>query len=727
MKLRPAAGRGWAHGDHGAPRRDARSAGPGGDLVAWEVTPSLRSPVSNRLATETSPYLLQHADNPVQWYPWGEDAFHEAKEQDKPIFLSVGYSSCHWCHVMAHESFEDPDVARLMNEHFVNVKVDREERPDVDAVYMDAVTAMTGHGGWPMSVFLTPDGEPFFGGTYWPHPARQGMPGFTDILEAVHEAWTERRHEVAQQSQRLVTALRERAAQQAPRGNVDLDVTDHAASTILEQAWDRHAGGFGRAPKFPQAMTIEYLLDRHARTGGYDELLAAGQALDAMARGGIHDQIGGGFARYSTDAHWLVPHFEKMLYDNALLLPCYAKAAVSSGDDRFARVARSTADYLLRDMQHPEGGLWSATDADSEGVEGRFFVWSDEEFRGVVAEAGADADVFARFFGVTADGNWEGTNILHEPVPRDDFVTENDLDADSFRRDLEAVRETLYAHRQQRVHPGLDDKVLTSWNALAIRGLARAGVHLDVDRYTTEAVRIARFLEANLVVDGVLHHTWKDGRASVPAFLEDVSYLTAAYLDLYAATGEVGWFDRAVELADDALARFRDEDGGGFFQTAADGEELYRRPKETWDNATPSGNSVMADVSLRLAAYTGQARWREVADEVIATFQGDVARMPTGYGWLLQAVEFAVAGPREIAIVGAEGEQRNALVRAVWDALRPGTVVAVAAPDDPAAVRVPLLEGRGEADGAPAAYVCHDFVCERPVTSVDDLRSLFAP
>jgi uncharacterized protein len=694
-----------------------------------------RSNVPNRLKDATSPYLLQHADNPVDWFPWGEEAFEEARRRDVPIFLSVGYSSCHWCHVMAHESFEDDEVATKLNEGFVPVKVDREERPDVDAVYMEATTALTGRGGWPMSVFLTPDGRPFVAGTYWPKDDRAGTPGFLTVLEAVSGAWGEKRDDINASAERIAEAISQRAATVA-EGSADPGVAERAAPAAI-RAWDRRLGGFGQAPKFPQAMTLEWLLHRHLRTAPGDigdpdadeQLRAVVHSLDAMARGGIHDQVGGGFHRYSTDARWLVPHFEKMLYDNALLAPVYAQAAAVTGDPRCDRVARSTCDYLLREMRHEAGGFFSATDADVEGEEGTFFVWTHEEFAEVVSGVGADVDRFAAFLGVSPGGNWfeestreqQETNILHEPVDRDRFCAQRGIDPTAFGEQLREVRRALYDRREARVHPGLDDKVLTSWNALAVRGLALTGAYLGLPEYVAAARETAVFLHDELAVDGVLHHVWKDGQATVGAFLEDVAYLALACLDLHAVTGEAAWYERAVAHAQDAVERFRDP-GAGFFSTARDAEELYTRPKDTWDNATPSANSVMAEVAHRLAGYTGETRWHDLVDEIVAGFQDGAERAPTGFGWFLRVCEHLLAGPREIAVVGAPGGDRDGLVDELWRRPLPGAVVTVAEPDvEPA---MALLEGRAEVDGRPAAYVCRDHVCERPVTSAEELRRL---
>jgi uncharacterized protein len=687
----------------------------------------------NRLADETSPYLRQHADNPVDWFPWGPEAFAEAKRRDVPIFLSVGYSACHWCHVMAHESFEDDEVAAQLNGAFVNVKVDREERPDVDAVHMEVTQAMTGHGGWPMSVWLTPDGHPFHAGTYYPREPRHGMPSFPQVIEAVSEAWRDQRDRVTSSAATIAARLDEhRDAEVADA--VDPAITDAAAQVVLDRAWDRDRGGFGRAPKFPQAMTISWLLHRHTRTGEQPPLDAAVQALVAMARGGIHDQLAGGFARYATDAAWLVPHFEKMLYDNALLLPAYAEAATLVTDPVVAaelqRVAASTAAYLTAELGTDDGLFVAATDADSEGVEGRYFVWPYDELVGVLEAGGHDADRWTRFLGARPGGNWEGVNILHEPVGRADVAAELGEDEATFAAGWEAVRATLLAHREQRVPPGVDDKVLTSWNALAARGLVRAGRLLDEPAWIGAAVRCLDRLHEVQVAPGddgreALQHTSSvvDGVriARIPAFLEDIAGLALADLEALGATGEPRWFDRALALAEDADARFQDDEGG-WFQTPTGHDELFTRPKDAWDNATPAGSSVMTEVCLQLAGLTGDLRWRDRADASLRTVVSAAERMPTGYGWVLRQLEGLAAGQREVAIVGADGPERRALDRTASARPRPGVVTVVAGPDH--GDRVPLLEHRGEVAGAPAAYVCRDLACERPVTTPADLADL---
>ncbi|MEX0869475.1 MAG: thioredoxin domain-containing protein [Nitriliruptoraceae bacterium] len=675
----------------------------------------------NELTHATSPYLLQHAENPVHWRQWGDSGFVEARERDVPIFLSVGYSSCHWCHVMAHESFEDPDTAALLNDRFVSIKVDREERPDVDAVYMQAVTALSGHGGWPMSVFLAPDGRPFFGGTYWPDEPRHGMPSFRQVLAAVDDAWQQRRDEVVESSEQITQTLANHAVTSVA-DDLDARVTDEAAQVVLEQAWDREHGGFGRAPKFPQAMTIEWLLVHHARTGSATARDAAVQALDAMARGGIHDQLAGGFARYATDDDWLVPHFEKMLTDSALLLPAYAAAAALTGREDLADVARSTVRFLLDDFRADDGLFVAASDADSEGVEGKYFVWSFDEFADVVAAAGADVDVFAAYFDVTESGNWEGANILHVPVGTATFVAQRGLDGEKFSQDLERVRHALRSRRETRVAPAVDTKVLADANALACRGLVVAGRLLGEPAWICTAREIITTLVERLEIDRMLHHSIAGGELGAPGFLEDHAAVTLAELEVFAATGDRNLFDRALARAEETHARFIDEDRGDWFQTASDAESLYLRPKTTWDNATPSGTSVMIEVCLTLADLTGDDRWRERAEAALVTMQPSARRMPTGFGWALRQFETLVATRRQLAVVGDEGADRAALAAIAERRVLPGvrTVVATPRSDE----NVPLLLARTPVDGQPAAYLCRNLTCERPVTTPDALAEL---
>ncbi len=678
----------------------------------------------NRLAAATSPYLRQHADNPVHWFQWGDDAFEEAKRRGVPIFLSVGYSACHWCHVMAHESFEDPEMAALLNEAFVNVKVDREERPDVDAVYMRAVQAMTGRGGWPMSVFLTPGGAPFYAGTYWPKEALHGMPDFHRVVTAIREAWDERRDEVLGSAERIASALAEQPAPDAP-DHLDVGILDDAVEVVLSRAWDRELGGFGRAPKFPQAMTITWLLDHHRRTGHPEALEAAVHSLDAMARGGIHDLLTGGFARYSTDARWLVPHFEKMLYDNSLLLPAYARAAGLADRDDLAEVARSTATWMLTTARTTEDGTFvSAFDADSEGEEGRFAVWPYDELVAELDSLGVDVERWTRFLGAVPGGNFEGSTILHEPVPRARYAVEQGLDPAAFETTWQRIRSHLAQRRASRVQPGVDHKALTDWNALAVLGLTRAGLALDEPGWIEAAVEVADVLHERHVVGSRLHHVRTDGTTAIEGFLDDHAVLALADLTLLEATGDPRWYARALHLAEEAQRRFHDQDEGGWFQTAHDGEQLVARPKDSFDNAQPAGSSVMIEVCLRLAGLTGDLAWRRHAEAALRLVQPVAAQAPTGAGWALQQLEAVAAGLREVVIVGPPGVERDELAAVARAAAGPGDTILVV--DDDHQDAIPVLAARHSIDGRPAAYVCRELVCDRPVTDPAALGDLLA-
>ena len=694
----------------------------------------------NRLADAASPYLRQHADNPVDWYEWGEEAFARARETDRPVFLSVGYSACHWCHVMAHESFEDDGVARRLNADFVAIKVDREERPDVDAVYMNAVQALTGRGGWPMSVFLTPDGQPFFGGTYWPRDDRGGMPGFLRVLASVAELWRSQRDRVDTAGDQLTERLRAVAAAPPAGGAITPAVAATAADAVVAE-WDRHEGGFGSAPKFPQAMTLDFLLAHAVRTGHAEALEAATHTLTAMSRGGIYDHVGGGFARYATDRRWLVPHFEKMLYDNALLLRTYTHAAQVTGDPRYRRVAAETVAWMLSDLRHDGGGFACALDADSEGQEGKYYVWTAHEFDAVVRGAGSDPETWRQRWGVTRRGNVDdphghipqGTSIVHEaqPLPEEaEVLAERDR-----------VRAALADVRGRRVPPGLDEKVLVSWNALALGALAEAGAALGRPDWIDAATRTAEFLTTALVADdGRLWHRWTPAHgAGVAAFGEDVAFLAQGLLDLYEAGHDPRWLTWARRLADDADNRFRDPDDGTYFMVAEDGEQLIARPRELLDNAVPATSSVMTDVHLRLAALTGDQTHVDRAEQTIATLAGTVTRVPTAFGALLGAIERRLGQQTEVAVVGPPSPERDALTAVYRRTWRPSAVLAVGAPadaqeagtdgaDHPHADEhaVPLLAGRSLRDGRPTAYVCQQFVCAQPVTSTDALDAQLA-
>ena len=652
----------------------------------------------NRLAKETSPYLLQHRDNPVDWYPWGEEALARAREEDRPILLSVGYSACHWCHVMERESFEDADTAAYMNEHFVNVKVDREERPDVDAIYMEALQSMTGQGGWPMTVFLDPDAIPFYAGTYFPPDEGRGMPSFRMVMEAIVDSFERKRGD-----------LRERAATTRARlgaiGEIEPspDLPDEAemAETIAQliATADREHGGFRGAPKFPPASALDLLLSR-----GETEVVEG--TLDGMLAGGIYDQVGGGFARYSVDAVWLVPHFEKMLYDNALLARAYLHGWQNLGHQRYRRVCEQTLDWMLAEMRGPEGGFYSALDADSEGEEGRFYVWAPAEIRELL---GADAGAVIEFYGVSERGNFEGANILHlaagveaEPPPG-----------------LDAARRTLYEARAKRVWPGLDDKRLTAWNALAISALAEAGAVLGRADYLDAARRCAEFvLDSLRDGDGRLLRTYKDGDARLNAYLEDHAFLLEALLTLYEASFEGRWFEQARELADTMIIRFGDPERGGFFSTSADHEELIARRKEIGDHPIPSGNSAAALGLLRLAALSGEREYETQALDVLRLFAKPATQHPETFAHLLRALDFHLSPTKEVALIG---DDLTDLAATVHSSFRPHLVLA----GGPAGTeQPPLLQQRTLVDGRPAAYACEHFTCKTPVTSAEALAAL---
>jgi len=659
--------------------------------------------VANRLASATSPYLQQHRDNPVDWWEWGPEAFEEARRRHVPVLLSIGYAACHWCHVMAHESFEDPATAAVMNENFVSIKVDREERPDVDAVYMQATTAMTGQGGWPMTCVLDHDANPFFAGTYFPDRPRHGQPSFRQVLAAIAEAWRDRPEEV----RRVAGSLREHLNQQAAAaaGPIDAEVLDAAVRTLARE-FDEAAGGFGTAPKFPPSMALEFLRRQVGPSGGEARRMLDA-TLEAMARGGIHDQLGGGFARYATDRFWVVPHFEKMLYDNALLLGLYARWGTELGD----RVARGTADFLLRELRTAEGGFASALDADSEGVEGRFYAWTPAQLVEALGED--DGRWAAEVFEVTEEGTFEhGSSTLQ--------LLRDPDGADAAR--LVDVRARLLAARANRVRPARDDKVVAAWNGLAITGLCDAGVLLEEPAYVTAAV-VAGELLADVHGGGVpsgpagrLRRVSRDGVAGRPAaVLEDLGDVASGYLSLLQATGDAVWLERARVLLDDALERFRAGDGG-FFDTAHDAEALVARPRDAADNASPSGLSAIVHALAAYAALTGSAPHRRAAEEALATAATLAERAPRFAGWSLAAARSMLDGPPEIAVVGAPGPARDALAAAARR--RPGAVVVVAdGPRDD----IPLLAGRTPVDGAPAAYVCRHQVCARPVTDPADL------
>ncbi len=685
---------------------------------------------ANRLAGETSPYLLQHAHNPVDWFPWGPEALSRARLLDRPIFLSIGYAACHWCHVMERESFEDEATAAFINSHFVAIKVDREERPDLDQLYMGAVRAMTGQGGWPMSVFLLPDGRPFFGGTYFPVMPRHGMPSFRQVLEGVRRAWAEQRADVEQAGGKLLEALA--AAQQAAPttgGLPPASVLAEAAATI-DASFDPVTGGWGSAPKFPQPMTIELLLRRHRATGDARPLEIACRSLDAMAAGGIHDQLGGGFHRYSTDARWLVPHFEQMLYDNAQLARVYVHAWALTGDDAYLATATGTLDYLVRDLRTSGGGFAASRDADTDGEEGATFVWSAAEIREVLGEDGA---LFAAAYGITDAGNWEGRTILSRVRGDSELGERFGLAPDTVVARLATARAGLLARREGRPQPARDDKVLAAWNGLAIAALAEASRALagsgtpalgeDAARYADAATHAAdAVLDGLRGPDGRLRRSWKDGRATADGVLEDHANLADGLLSLYEATFEERWFRDAASLADVILAHFADP-AGGFFDTADDGEALVVRPRDLQDNATPSGGAMAATVLLRLGALTGAGRFGAAAEAALATAGPHLARHPTAFAQWLCALELVHGGITEVAIVGDPADERTRrLVDVARRGYRPFRVLALS--DAPDASAIPLLHHRFALHGRPTAFVCRQFACRQPVHEPEALDAL---
>ena len=674
----------------------------------------------NHLADEISPYLLQHSHNPVDWYPWGPEALARAKAEDKPIFLSIGYAACHWCHVMAHESFEAEATAAMLNDWFINIKVDREERPDIDAIYMEAVVALTGSGGWPLSCFLTPEGLPFYGGTYFPPAPRYGMPSFPQVLQSVHEAWLHQRADIAGASQDLADRLKPGSF----GGDAGLSrATLAAAAENLWKQYDRKNAGWGQAPKFPQPMTIDFLLRYHVLSHDSLPREMALSTLRAMARGGIYDQIGGAFHRYATDAAWRVPHFEKMLYDNAQLARAYLHAWQISGEAEFRQVAEEVLDYAVGEMMDPSGGFYASQDADSEGEEGKFFVWTEAE----IDEAlGPDAPLFKAASGVTAGGNFEGKNILFAALtPRALAQKFGQTEAAVLARLAEA-RASLRARRAHRVRPGLDDKVLTAWNGLMLTSLAEAAAALGRADYLAAARANADFLLAALrSPEGRLLRSWRQGQARLNGYLDDYTHLAEGLLALYEASFEARYFVAARELMDFALAHFADP-AGGFFDTSDDHETLIVRPKDVQDNAVPSGNATAVVVLLKLAAFTGEARYAETAERALRLIQPALAQHPGAFAEWLSALCFVFGQPVEIALVGApEAEATRALLKVIHSAYRPFKVLALARPGE--ASPVPLLEARGLADGKPAAYVCSHFVCRQPVTDPQALQKQLEP
>jgi uncharacterized protein YyaL (SSP411 family) len=707
---------------------------------------------TNRLIHESSPYLLKHAHNPVDWYPWGEEALTKAKTEDKPILLSVGYASCHWCSVMEAESFENEDTARLMNENFVSIKVDREERPDIDALYMDAVQAMTGSGGWPMTVFLTPEGLPFYGGTYFPPRDRYGMPGFPTLLRRISDYYRKNREKVEETaaqfrdfySRRVHLDLPTAAEIDQGSGN-DLAVLKEAVGR-LAAAFDGTAGGFGGAPRFPHPMSLDFLLQQHlrradeeARSPGWhplhpgrpprpdrprdSELGMVEFTLEKMANGGIYDQLGGGFHRYSVDDRWLVPHFEKMLYDNALLSRTYLHAYQITGEPFYLRIVEETLDYAQREMLSKDGGFYSTQDADSEGVEGKFYLWTPAEIKAALGEE--DGALFCAFYDVTEHGNFEHKNILHVDHALTEIAEQQGVSIERLEQALARGREILYKLRSERVWPGLDDKILTGWNGLMLRSFAEAARVLGRDDYRASAERTADFLLTTMNSGGRLLRSYREGQAKLKGYLEDYANLALALLELYQTTHNPRWFSAARTLADQMIDLFWDEADGGFFSTGKDHEELVGRPKELMDNATPSGNSSAAELLLRLSAYTGEDDYRSRAETILRPLIPAMREHPSALSQMLIALDFLIGPAYEVAIIGdPAAPDTQALLDVINRQFRPNLVLAVASPDDSAAISaVPLLQERNERNGAATAYVCQNFACQEPVTAPEALAA----
>lgn len=687
---------------------------------------------TNRLSHETSPYLRQHAHNPVDWYAWGEEALAKAREEDKPIFLSIGYSACHWCHVMEHESFESEAVAELMNDLYVNIKVDREERPDLDAIYMDAVVSMTNSGGWPMSVFLTPDGQPFYGGTYYPPEPRYGMPSFIQVLQSVADAYQNRRGEVLGQAARLTEALQRTTALTAQEGDLGTELLDEAVNQ-LQQYFDDEDGGFGSQPKFPQPMTLDFLMAYSVRTTNrsaqpadpLDALYMAETTLEKMAHGGIYDQLGGGFHRYSVDSIWLVPHFEKMLYDNSQLLRSYLHAWQITERSLYKRVVNETIDYTLREMTAPDSGFYSTQDADSEGEEGKFFVWTPRELEEILDPH--EAAIFETYYGISDRGNFEGQNILSVVRSAENVAERFRVSVEEVETALAAGRQKLFAVREERVKPSRDEKILTEWNGLMIHALAECGVVLGRDDALQAALNAAEFILAQMSqADGKLYRSYKDGQARFNAYLEDYAAFIRGLIALYEATFDLRWLGEASRLTQIMFVQFHDEENGGFFQTGIDHEQLVVRRKDFIDNAIPSGNSMVAEALLRLSVLVGNQEYRREATRIALTMKATMARQPTGFGRLLGVLDGLLNPSQEIVIVGDLGDtQTQALLAEARRYYLPNTVLAFKAAEDESPL--PLLAGRILVDGKAAAYVCENYACQLPVTSVASLRRLLRP
>jgi len=672
---------------------------------------------TNALAKETSPYLLQHAHNPVDWYPWGKEALEKAKATDRPILLSIGYSACHWCHVMERESFEDEEIASIMNRHFINIKVDREERPDLDAIYMNAVQMMTGRGGWPMTMFLTPDQIPFYGGTYFPPVDHMGTPGFRRVLLSVATAYREKRSQIEQDPDAMIDRLVK--MNQIPDGHGEL------STKILEQGaaqlkadYDSQHGGFGQAPKFPPSMSLSFLMRMHLRTGERRLLEIVEHTLQKMACGGMYDQLGGGFHRYSVDAVWLVPHFEKMLYDNALLSRAYLDAFLLTRNGFYRRVVEETLDYVMREMTSPEGGFYSSEDADSEGEEGKFYVWTRADVEEIL---GTEDDLFCRYYDISREGNFEGKSILNVPREGSLVARLNKVTEEEFRQIIQRGREKLLKERAKRIKPGRDEKILTAWNGLMLRSFAEAANGLGRDDYRAAALKNAEFLMRELQVEGRLLRSYKDCRARFNGYLEDYANVIDGFLSLYETTFDVRWLEEAERLAGIVVDRFWDSQQSDFYLTSEDHESLIHRPKDIYDNATPSGNSVAMLALLRLGKFTAHDKWTEYAVSTMEGMAQPMGRHPAAFSHLLCALDFRLARCREIALVGdPDSPETRTLLDTIFGRYMPNKVVACGLQEDTF-----LLKDRSQTEGRPTAYVCEGHVCQAPTTDQEELAAQF--
>jgi uncharacterized protein YyaL (SSP411 family) len=679
---------------------------------------------TNRLINETSPYLRQHAHNPVDWYPWGEEAIERARRENKPILLSIGYSACHWCHVMERESFASEEIARLMNENFINIKVDREERPDLDQIYMNAVQMMTGHGGWPLTVFLTPDLVPFYGGTYFPPEDRYGMPSFRRVLLAVAEAYRNDPEGIKRSAWSVLSALRRMNVTQASSELLSTEILERAYAS-LSRSFDQVYGGWGRAPKFPAAMNMEFLLRFYHRTRRSAALEMVTLTCRRMAEGGIYDQLGGGFHRYSTDERWLVPHFEKMLYDNALLSLLYLHVYQVTGEILFRRICEETLDWVVREMRDESGGFYSTQDADSEGEEGKFFVWTRKEIFELF-EPG-EAEIVCAHFGITETGNFEGRNVLHIARPIEALADDFHLPLEEAQRIIENARRRLFVARERRPKPGRDEKILTSWNGLMLQSFAEAAAILDRDDYREIAERNARFLLEHARHDGHLYHVYKDGRALFDGYLDDYAFLARGLLALYEATGTLEWLEEAIALSERMIEEFWDEEQGGFFYAGRNRDDLIVRPKDFFDNATPSGNSVAAELFLRLARLTGREEFNRYAVSILRLLRDAMPSYPSAFGGALSALDLYLSDPVEIVIIAPTKEAGRELRREAWRPFLPNRVLVQSFGEDERARKLlPLLDGRAMREGRPTAYVCQNRVCREPVTSADELAQQLA-